>query len=774
MKKIITCITLLSTLVALVFLNQACNNSIANGLPHDSLWLKRTLISPELTPAESMKKMHLEDGFKVELVAAEPLVVAPVAISFDDKGRIWAVEMHDYMPDTVGTGEDEPIGKIVILSDKNKDGIMDDRKVFLDSLVLPRAICFVENGILVAEPPYLNYYTIKNDKPVKKTLVDSTYAEGGNVEHQPNGLLRAMDNWIYSAKSDKRYRKKGNKWLIERTHFRGQWGITQDDDGRLFYNTNSDNLMGDYFMPGLGAYNEHQKNVEGYTKKIVTDNRVYPIHATPGVNRGYIEGVLDDSLRLKNFTAACAPVVYNGQTFPKAYYNNVFVAEPSANLIKRNIISESGYRITGEEAYKNKEFLASEDERFRPVNLSIGPDGAMYIVDFYRGIIQHKTYLTSYLKNEIKQRNLTKPLSAGRIYKVIPVNMSAAAPVTYDSTTVLQLLNHPNGVVRNKAQQIIIDKKMLRLVPALRNNLADSNNFLKVAHSLWTLEGLNALQVKDILPFLRSNNFSLKRQALSLAPSLLNIKNAAQLVPVLTGMATSDSMAAPYLGYLVHYIKPVNPVAAQALITALVKTYPSNPYVADAVISNLKDVEKTYSKMVLGMHADSNLVINKRFKKILADIEKDKTSINSKDVAKLFPKGVKIFGSVCQTCHGADANGVIGLAPPLNQSNWVTGDKEQLISIVLYGLTGPIKIGDKLYKSPEINGDMPAIGQNKEFSDADIAQLLNYIRNSWRNKAERIDVADIQKTRVKFAGRDKTFTMEELSKLNKTSASLTN
>ena len=173
--------------------------------------------------------MHIEDGFAIQLVASEPLITAPVAMSFDKDGRIWVVQMNDYMPDTAGTGEDRPTGKIVILSDKNRDGLMDDRIIFLDSLVMPRAICLIENGILVAEPPKLWYYEIENDRPVKKTLVDSSYAEGGNVEHQPNGLLRGLDNWIYSAKSAKRYRKKGNTWLIERTHFRGQWGITQDD-----------------------------------------------------------------------------------------------------------------------------------------------------------------------------------------------------------------------------------------------------------------------------------------------------------------------------------------------------------------------------------------------------------------------------------------------------------------------------------------------------------------------------------------------------------------
>src|SRR6188768_1185223 len=136
--------------------------------------------------------------------------------------------MEGYMPDTLGHGEDQRTGKIVILSDTNKDGVKDKRQVFLDSLVLPRALCLVEDGILIAEPPTLSFVHIVNDRAGKRDMVDDKYTQGGNVEHQPNGLFRALDNWIYSANSGKRYRKQGNKWLIERTHSRGQWGISQD------------------------------------------------------------------------------------------------------------------------------------------------------------------------------------------------------------------------------------------------------------------------------------------------------------------------------------------------------------------------------------------------------------------------------------------------------------------------------------------------------------------------------------------------------------------
>jgi len=744
---------------------QGCSSGTdKNGKP-DSLAIRKSITeTPVIEATAAIKKMHIADGFEVKLVAAEPLVTAPVAMSFDEKGRAWVVEMQDYMPDTVGTGEDVPTGKVVILSDKNGDGVMDSSKLFLDSLVLPRAICLIDSGILVAEPPKLWYYKIKDDKPVNKTLVDSAYAEGGNVEHRPNGLFRAMDNWIYNAKSAKRYRKQGDKWLIERTHFRGQWGITQDDEGRLYYNTNSENLLGDYFPPGLGAWNENQKSVAGYVKTVVGDLRVYPARPTPGVNRGYMAGILDDSLRLVNFTAACGPVIYNGGLFGNEYDGNAFVAEPSANLIKRDLLKDEGYVISGEEAYKGKEFIASEDERFRPVNLFNGPDGAMYIVDMYRGIIQHKTYLTPYLKNEIKERQLTQPLNCGRIYKVVPVNVTTHNVVMGSTSAqlVTMLLNN-NGWVRSKAQQLLVDAKDKQVVPALQQLLKDASKPIPLTHALWTLEGLHALQPGDVTALLQQGAWPIRMQALAVLPSVMDKNNYRQFVPLLQGMITNnDTLAVPYIAYIAHFIQPLDATLADNMLTQLANKYANNVYVADAIISNLYKREDAFAKKVLAANPDTSLVINKRFKKVLDDIAKAKNNSNLKALAKLYPKGTEMFTSVCQACHGADGNGISGTAPPLNGSNWVQGDKNKLISIALYGLTGPITVAGKQYK---LGGDMPGIGANKEFTDGDIAQVLSFIRGAWNNKAMKVDSTDVGHVRKLYTNRQKTFTMDELNQI---------
>src|SRR5690606_33487929 len=571
-------------------------------------------------------------------------------------------------------GEEIAGGKIVILEDTNEDDVMDSRTVFLDSLVLPRALCLVDEGILVAEPPYLWYYQIQDDKPVNKQLIDSAYTEGGNVEAQSNGLYRAMDNWIYSSGSQKRYRKTGDKWLTETTHLRGQWGISQDDYGRLYYNNNSQNLLGDHFNAGLGSNNPNKQRVSGFNEKIVADVRVFPIRPTPGVNRGYQDNVLDDSLRLRTFTAGSGPVIYRGDLFGSEYYNNAFVGEPAANLIKRNILKNDGFKTKGQPAYEGKEFLVSYDERFRPVSLYNGPDGALYVVDMYRGIIQHKLFLTDYLKQQIGIRSLEDPINYGRIYKVVPKDKKTQiVNFPTDPVGLVNLLNSENGWVRDKAQQIIIDKKLLTAVPLLKKNLKNLNEPIALIHSMWALEGLSSLKSDDVLPLFSASDWNIRTQGITIFPNVINADNYRSFTQELKKLIIDkDSLAAPYIAFQIHEIEKFDKKEAKTILLDLIKTFPDNVYTIDAIISNLKDQEAEFYKEFLSINSDTSLLINKKLKGILIDI---KNNENNKDInllRKKYSRGVSIFKSTCQPCHGADGNGIESLAPPLNNSNWVT------------------------------------------------------------------------------------------------------
>jgi mono/diheme cytochrome c family protein len=470
-----------------------------------------------------------------------------------------------------------------------------------------------------------------------------------------------------------------------------------------------------------------------------------------------MKGILDDSLRLNNMTAACSPLVYRGQLLGKTYDNNVFVAEPSGNLVKRNLIQDSGYIVKGKEAYHNKEFLASDDERFRPVSLYDAPDGALYVVDMYRGIIQHKTYLTPYLKNEIKSRNLTNPLNCGRIYRIVPAN-TKVSPVLLenDPQKLLALLNHPNGWIRDKAQQMIIDHHYTILAPALRERLQKTDSINGLMHALWTLEGLGELHLPDIHLLLQQKNPYIQAQGLAAIPAVITAANGAQVAEEVSHL-THNVFLAPYVALLL----PVLPAQQAAILQMeLVKRYPNDRYVADAIISNAVGKEAALLKDI----PDTTLLIAKRLKLVLKNIESHKNAKMTEALQKTYPRGTVLFKTVCQTCHGADGNGIQSLAPPLNQSGIVTGDKHKLIAIVLYGLTGPVEVGGKQYKAPEISGDMPGIGSNDEFSDKDIAQVLSFIRNCWSNKAPVITEKDIQEVRKQYKGRQKSFTIEELGK----------
>lgn len=459
-----------------------------------SIFMVSFKMLPFDVPKISLDGYKVEEGFELKVVSSEPFLKAPVSMDFDNKGRMWVVEMIGYMPNLEGIGEEVPNGRITILEDRDKDGVTDHSKVFLDKLVLPRGLAHVYGGLLYVDGPKLWFVEIKNDKPGKKTLVDPVYAEGGNVEHSSNGLMMNIDNWIYNANYNFRYQLKNGKWIKEPTSYRGQWGITKDNFGRLYYNNNSTQLQGDYVLPNKAIRNRYFKPTIAENQRL-TNNKVFPIHQT-SVNRGYQKGVLDENGLLKDVTAACGPLVYRGGAFPASYNQNAFVCVPEVNLIKRNILTFKNTQTSAKQAIEGKEFLTSTDEGFRPVNLFNGPDGAIYVVDMHRGIIQHKAYISQYLTEQLAAKKLDTLQNAGRILKITSktVKTHPIPDLTKVSTKELvALLSHSNGWLRDRAQQLLIQKKDLTVVKELISLTKNSNEFATAIHALYVLEGINAL-----------------------------------------------------------------------------------------------------------------------------------------------------------------------------------------------------------------------------------------------------------------------------------------
>jgi mono/diheme cytochrome c family protein/glucose/arabinose dehydrogenase len=474
--------------------------------------------APVLPPEAQLRTFRVPPGFRVEVVAAEPLVRTPVAVQFDERGRLWVVEMTGYMRNVEGTAEREPVGNVVVLEDADGDGRMDRRTVFLDGLVMPRAVMLYRDGALVAEPPRLWFArdTDGDGRADERTLVADDYApqddaklgDKANPEHASNSPLWARDNWIYSANHTVRFRNTDGAWRREETIFRGQWGLTQDDFGRLFYNSNSDQLRADLIPSAYLARQPHLRPAYGANVQVARDQRVWPARVNPGVNRGYQPNQLTAEGRLATYTGACGPVIYRGDQFPEEFRGDAFLCEPTGNLIRRNKLAEQDGVITATNAHPEAEFLTSTDERFRPVNLVNGPDGCLYVVDIARGLIQHRIYLTSYLRQQIESRGLQAPVDLGRIYRIVHTGKPRGAerlgarPATAE---LLAKLNHPNGWWRDRAQQLLVERRDPAAGPALQAaaSSAANPNALGRLHALWTLEGLGQVSLATLEPALQ-------------------------------------------------------------------------------------------------------------------------------------------------------------------------------------------------------------------------------------------------------------------------------
>lgn len=478
--------------------------------------------SPARKAGDERRTFVVDKGLEVQLVASEPDIQDPIVLTFDEDGRLWVVEMRGFMPDIDGTGERDRVGRISILEDEDGDGAMDKHFVYLDSLIMPRALAVVKGGALVVEQEALWFVSDTNGdgRADKKELVDKDYAGSKMPEHSGNGLLRGMDNWYYNAKSRFRYALRDGRWIRDSTEFRGQWGISQDNAGRLYYNYNWSQLHADLVPPNYVYRNRHHVPTSGIDYGVTKDRRVYPIRDNPAVNRGYIPGTLSASGRLLEFTAACSPYYYRNHALPAQYHHNVFVCEPSGNLIKRNVVRHDGNFVGAVDPNPGREFMASTDERFRPVFITSGPDGALYVADMYRGLIQHGAYVTPYLREQTISRKLAKPVHCGRIWRIVSADHKfekAEKLSTASATRLVELLAHPNGWYRDVAQRLLVERNDM----AVRKDLlamasASSADPIARLHALWTLEGMHALDENVLISLLDDQSSLIKTTALRL------------------------------------------------------------------------------------------------------------------------------------------------------------------------------------------------------------------------------------------------------------------
>lgn len=727
--------------------------------------------SPVLAVEDALKSFQIAPGFVIEPVAAEPWVEKPVCLDFDPAGRMWVCEMRGFMPDVDGKGESVPEGRIVILEDTDGDGKVDKRTVFLDKMLLPRAIAVFADGVLFMDEKQFCWIKRNGDKPDgKPVVIDSKLMSGGNVEHKPNGLLPNIDNFYYLSKSDRRVRRTEKEWVMEPTAFRGQWGIARDDQGRLYHNNNSTLLFGDLIAPNLLLGNEKVK-MKFKDQVQLGSNLVWPVRVTPAVNRGYIakkNGYDGNSLDPKTFklisaTSASGMAIYRGTNFPKNWYGMAFVTEPVSNLVKAIRIEEKNGEMTGEHPLREKEFLASTDERFRPVNLYTAPDGSLYLLDMYHGIIQHKTYMTTYLRKQTLERGLEAPaFGHGRIYRIRSTSgkLERVADIEkLQGVDLVRVLMHPNAWQRETAQRVLVERKDPETVP-LVEKLTAAGPIVARMHALWTLEGMNALKPEHLLPALRDKDAKLQLTALWVGTTL-QAADLEKLGPTLIALKPSNAEVIPYH---VRLLGQVGTPAAYKRMAEILRSEGTDHFVREAAISGLRGREKAF------LEAEEKNLRDSQLKEWLA--QGGKSSPFGEPVAESlkgeallsYQRGKALFHgeAACFGCHGTDGSGMANLGPPLDSSEWVTGKPETLARILLHGMSGPVTVAGETY-SPE--SDMPGLEMNPAMTNQALADISTYIRNEWSNKAAPVSPAVIATQREQGKSRGgKPWTAAELQK----------
>ncbi|TCC99733.1 c-type cytochrome [Pedobacter hiemivivus] len=694
-----------------------------------------------LSPQESLKTIHLPKGYHLELVASEPMIHEPVAITWDANGRMYVAEMNTYMQDAEGTGEMKAVSRVKRLEDTNGDGKMDKSVVFIDNLLLPRMILALDDRILVNETNSNNIYSYRDTNgdgkaDEKKLVFRNDDISTSNLEHQKSGLIWNLDNKIYVTVENKRYYYEDGMLKAEYLHEGpgGQWGLTSDNYGRLFFSAAGAETPALNFQqnPSYGRFDFNDQ----YDNEF---KAVWPIISTPDVQGG-LNRLRPDST-LNQFTACTGQSVFRGTALPADVQGDLFICEPVGRLIRRAKVINTNGKITLKNAYNKEEFIASTDMNFRPVNSVTGPDGCLYIVDMYRGIIQEGNWTKkgTYLRKQIDEKKFDKNIGRGRIYRVVydGIKPDKNLPKMLDMTTdkLVPYLAHTNGWWRDNAQKLIVVRADKSVVPALKAMaLNKGTSQLGRIHALWTMKGLKSLDNETLMQALRDEDAEVRKTAVWIADESVK-KGDEQIIKALDLLKNDPSADVRFqLALTMRFNKSDS---AQGIIQYMMQKFPNDKLLVES--------QKNFQN-----------------KNNARDLAAKKAAALTEEDQKVLLKGATIFKQLCAICHGADGKGVsIGgssmPAPPLAGVKDVNGDPEKLIKILLHGLSGPVD--GKTYADA-----MPALGSN---DDEYIAAVISYIRNDMGNKASIVRPADVKKVRDNHKGRDKNWTIQELQNTTK-------
>jgi putative membrane-bound dehydrogenase-like protein len=538
---------------------------------------------PPTAPDKAVSTLQVRDGFRAELVASEPLVADPVAIAFDENGRLFAAEMRDY-----SERRDEKLGRIKLLEDTDGDGRFDKGTVYATNLPWPTAVICWDSGIFVGASPDILYLKDTDSDGVADVRKVAFTGFGNatpklNVQALLNSFTWGLDNRIHGAlggnasvltnlmrREAKPLPLRGRDFSFDPRTFDlraesggGQWGMSFDDEGNKFICNNSRHIAVEMYEERYAARNPHYAlpppdvsiAADGPAAEVfrLSPDEPWRVIRTKWRVAGLVPGPVEGGGRASGyFTGAAGGMIYRGDAFPPEFRGNAFIADCGSNLIHRKKIRRDGLNFIAERApdEQRREFLASRDNWFRPVSMANAPDGTLYVVDMYRETVEHPWSLPPELKSTL---DLNSGNDRGRIYRVRPDNFKQPVPVRLAAAGTAELvrtLGHANGWHRDTAARLLFERHDTNAIPLLREMARQSTSSVARLHALYALRGAGGLNADDVRLALADRDPAVRihavRNADNLPRAATNATNARTWLSALRALANDPEPRVRY------------------------------------------------------------------------------------------------------------------------------------------------------------------------------------------------------------------------------------
>jgi putative membrane-bound dehydrogenase-like protein len=567
-----------------------------------------------LSAEESRSQIRTSSDVVVQLVASEPLVVDPVAFDWGADGRLWVVEMRDYPNGMDGKGAAG--GRVKVLTDDDGDGRFDRATIFLDGLPFPSGIKTWRDGVLITAAPHILFAVDNNaDNVADRTDVLYQGFPESNQQHRVNGLYWGMDGWLYlgtgdgagtieSLKTGEKVRVGGRDLRIrpddgtmQPISGQTQYGRCCDDFGNWFGGNNSEPIW-------------HYVLDDVYLKR-------NPLYAHPNVRREISEQPgaapvfsasrllprFNDFDRSNRFTSACSPMIYRDNLIGDAQATYAYVCEPVHNLVHRQIVEPSGVTFTSRRpsSERQSEFLASVDNWFRPVMVRTGPDGAIWIADMHRLVIEHPTWIPESWQRQV---DIRAGDDKGRIYRVVPRDAKKLRPVpNFEKLTtaqLVQLVASPNGPQRDLAQQILLWRRAKDAIEPLKQLVSSTQRDRApvAAQALYTLDMLHGLDQSFLKMVIQKSDWQVCRHAIRLAERFLRQADTGIGEAILSRLR-EDSDILPLVQQIAYSLGEWDGPAAAAALAELAVDHRANDLIVAAAMSsvNAKNIRQVLARI---------------------------------------------------------------------------------------------------------------------------------------------------------------------------------